>query len=298
MPRLSSRVKNITLADRPPDGAHYLAHDRGGHVDHHILYFGTDPESLDNLRRAEVLFVGNSRLMFALQARVLQPYFSARGVSYFALGFGFNEGDAFPLAIIERFNLRPRLVVVNVDGFFGEGLSEWAQEVVRDTPFDARKLRWEAEASHEARRVIHQVVPNWLNLFGRPGFDEGREFIAYRSRVDGTWVVSPWPEAATRVSQPPLDSPALGRPEIASASAFANTLAARGSRLVLTSVPAPTRRGAGPAQFASLLQVPLVAPSVAGLTTYDGSHLTPTSALEWARAFVAALEPHLMGVSR
>jgi hypothetical protein len=295
---LNDRVKNITLADRPPDGDHYLAHDRGGHVDHHILYFGTDAESLDNLKRAEVLFLGNSRLMFALQARVLQPHFSARGVPYFVLGFGFNEGDAFPLAIIERFDLRPRLVVVNVDGFFGEGLSEWAQQVVRDTPFATRKLRWEAEASHEARRVIHRVVPNWLNLFGRPGFNEGREFIAYRSRLDGTWVVSPWPEAATPVEPPPPDAPAPGRVEIASAVRFAATLAARGARVLLTSVPAPTRRGAGPVHYASLLQVPLVTPSVAGLTTYDGSHLTPTSALAWARAFVSALDPHLAGVSR
>ena len=53
-PGLGGRVKNITRAERPSDD-HYLAHDHGGHVDHHVLYFGTDAVALDHLRRADVL---------------------------------------------------------------------------------------------------------------------------------------------------------------------------------------------------------------------------------------------------
>lgn len=291
-PELRDRVKNIAAADRPPDDS-YLAHDRGGHVDHHVLFFGTDAEALDHMRRARVLFVGNSRLMFALQARVARPFFDQLGLPFYALGFGFNEGDRFPLGIIERHDLRPDVVVVNVDGFFGMGLSEWAHQVVIDTPFGARKRLWEAEAAHTTRRVVHQVVPNWIDLFGRPGFDRGGEFIAYRSRRDGTWTVSPWPRGTTLVSPPPLDEPPLGEGEIASAHRFAEALARRGARLVLTSVPAPTRAGGGPAVFASLLDAPLVAPPSRGYTTYDGSHLSEASALEWARALMADLEPHL-----
>jgi hypothetical protein len=75
-------------------------------------------------------------------------------------------------------------------------------------------------------------------------------------------------------------------------------MTARGARVLLTSVPAPTRRGAGPAHFAALLHAPLITPAVAGLTTHDGSHLTPTSALAWARAFVSDLDPHLPGDRR
>lgn len=296
-PDLRDRVSNISVAYRPPDAEHYLAHDRGGHVDHHILYFGTDADSVRNLQQADVLLLGNSRLMFAMQARVLQPFFAERGLSYFVLGFGFNEADAFPLAIIERLRLTPRLVVVNVDGFFGEGLSAWAQQVVRDSPFAARKRQWEAESAHEARRVVHQLLPNWLDLVGRPGFAYAREFIAYRSRADGTWFVSPWPEGTELVTPTPLDMPRLGRREAEAATRFAASLAARGSRLVLTAVPATHRSGGGPAEFSRLLDVPLIAPAVAALTTHDGSHLTQNSALEWARAFVDGLEPHLTTIA-
>ena len=45
------RVSTISLAERPSDD-YYLAHDHGGHVDHHVLYFGTDAVALDHMKRA------------------------------------------------------------------------------------------------------------------------------------------------------------------------------------------------------------------------------------------------------
>ena len=147
-----------------------------------MLYFGTVPDATTALRQADVLFLGNSRLMFALRPAELQRYFAAHGLDYYVLGFGFREGDAFPRALIVRHDLRPRLVVVNADTFFGAGLSPWAEQVVQDTPFGAWKRHLEAEAAHEARRVVHELVPNWFDLYGRPGFESGREFIAYRAR--------------------------------------------------------------------------------------------------------------------
>ena len=146
VPALQGRVQIIAQAERPPDGDHYLANDVAGHVDHHVIYFGIDDEVMANLRAAEVLFLGNSRLMFALRPGVLRPFFDADAVPYYVMGFGFREADRFPLAIIRALDLRPRLVVVNADGFFGGGLSPWADVVIRDTPFAARKLQFEAEA--------------------------------------------------------------------------------------------------------------------------------------------------------
>ncbi len=199
VPALQGQVQIIARAERPPDDDHYLANDVAGHIDHHVIYFGIDDEVVANLRAAEVLFLGNSRLMFALRPRVLRPFFDDDAVPYYVMGFGFREADRFPLAIIRALDLRPRLVVVNVDGFFGGGLSPWADVVIRDTPLAARKLQLEAEAAHDARRVVHQVVPNWLRLFGLPGLGLRRTFIAYRSRVDGTWEVSPWADGTDRL---------------------------------------------------------------------------------------------------
>lgn len=296
VPVLRAAAADLLAAEQPEDRDHYLAGDIGGQVDHHVLFFGIDPEALARLTAAEVLFVGNSRLMFALRPDVLRPAFAATGQSYYALGFGFRETDRFPLAIIRRFNLRPRVVVVNADGFFGGGLSDWAEVVNRDTAFAARKLRLEAEIAHGVRRAIHLVAPNWLALFGRPGLGHARELNLYRSRFDGTWQVSPWPQSTKVFTPPALDGSALGRGEIAAARAFKAELDARGVRLVLTRVPTPEpHEGGGPARFAKLLQVPLVVVDTPGLTSGDRSHLDEASAHDWSRAFVTALAPHLAG---
>lgn len=297
VPVLRDQQQLIVQAQRPSDGDHYLANDMGGHIDHHVLFFGTDPEVLERMRAADVLFLGNSRIMFGLRPEELRPFFAAQGLRYYVMGFGYREGDRFPLAIIRKFDLRPRLVVINADGFFNAGLSEWADVVNRDTPFAARKLQVEAEAAHEVRRVVHHLVPNWLRIFGTPGLGFRRGFIAFRSRADGTWDISPWPEGTHGFTDRPLAGGPLARGEIAAARAFKQELDERGSQLVLTRVPSPEPMpGAGPATFAELLGVPLVTATVPALTTPDDSHLSQGSARDWTRAFLAALAPTLRGL--
>jgi len=298
-PALRRGAQAIAQFDRPPDDDHYLANDIGGQVDHHVLWFDIDPEVGRHLRQAEVLFLGHSRLLFALRPEVLRPYFGDRRVPYYVLGFGYREGDRFPLELIRRLDLRPRLVVVNADGFFGSVLSPWAEVVNRDTAFAARKLRWEAEAAHSARGLIHRVAPNWFQLLGQPGLGLRRSFVAYRSRADGTWEVSPWPEGTRGFKDAALDGPQLGRQEIAAARAFQAELDRRGAQLVLTRVPSPEPMpGAGPLRFAELLGVPLVLAEVPGLTTHDNSHLSRGSAHDWTRGLVLALDPLVADLTR
>lgn len=288
----------VEAGERPPDGDHYLANDTGGHVDHHVLYFGIDDEAQRRLQSADVLFLGNSRLMFAMRPEELRPFFAERGLSYYVLGFGFREADRFPLAILRRFDLRPKLVVVNADGFFGGGMSPWAEQVIRDTPFAARKRQWEAEASHEARRLTHVIFPHWPSILGLPGLGNGRTFTAYRSRQDGTWSIWPWRTAAAAFRPAPLEGPGVGRGEARDADRFAAELAQRGSRLLLTRVPTPVAMpGAGPAELARRLHVPLVAPGIPAPTSADQSHLDAASAHDWTRAFLGALAPHLDGLA-
>lgn len=283
------RVNTITLSERPSED-YYLAHDHGGHVDHHVLYFGTDAVALEHLKRADVLFLGNSRLMFAARPEVLDAYFTARDLRYYILGFGFREADRFPLAIIEKFDLRPDLVIVNADGFFMNSLSDFARVVMKDTTFGAWKFRQEAEAGHEVRRALHEMVPNWVDQFGRPGFPWRRELVIYRSRSNGAWQLSPWLPGRMPVMGRALDRPPLAEREIAAARRFKQALERRGSRLLLTYVPTPRPFGGGPALLADLLGVPLVAVHPPHLLSEDGDHLDEASSVAWSEAFVRELE--------
>lgn len=283
------RGANITRAERPSDD-YYLALDRAGHVDHHVLYFGTDAVALAHLRRADVLLLGNSRLMFAARPRPLDTFFEARGLRYYVLGFGFREGERFPLDIVEKFDLRPRIVIVNADGFFSGTYSDFARAVRADSGFEAWQLQRESELGHEARRVIHQLVPNWMDLFGRPGFPWRQELVIYRSRSNGTWHLSPWAEGLRRVESRPLHEPPLSDEEIDASRRFKVAMDQRGARLVLTYVPTSRPLGGGPALFADLLGVPFVMATPAGLRTEDDDHLDEPSAVAWSQAFVRELE--------
>ena len=295
VPGFAGRVRHIQVAGRPPGPDYYLAHDRGGHLDHHVLYHGIDAEALARLKQADILFVGTSRMMFAIRSRVVTPWAVAHGVTYYALGFGHRDGDEWVLEIIRKHDLRPKLVVVNVDGFFGRARSEWAERVRKDSTFGARKAQLEGEWGHEARRAIHRVMPNWIDLYGRPGFPFGNEFIAYRSRENGTWVISPWPAATMDAPAADYATEAVG-PRIGDpARAFKAEMDRRGARMVLTHVPTPDATGGNPVAIGELLGVPVVGMDVDGLTSHDGSHLSEESAVFWSRRLVQDLRPHLPG---
>lgn len=298
LPGFAGRVRNISVAQRPPDPSYYLAHDRGGHLDHDVLFHGTDSEALDNLKKADILFVGTSRLMFALRSRVLSPWADAHGISYYAFGFGYREGDEWALELIRKHDLRPRLVVVNVDGFFARSLSPGALRTRRDSAFGARKRVLEGELSHEARRYVHQVIPNWLDLYGRPGFPFGNEFIAYRSRSNGIWAISPWPEPNVAAASIDYAIEPVG-PRIGDAAQrFKAELDARGSQMVLTYVPTPDVPGGNPVAIGAMLGVPVIGMGVDGLTSHDGSHLSEESAVFWSRRLIGDLTPYVPAVRR
>lgn len=293
VPGFAGRVRNISVAQRPPDPSYYLAHDRGGHLDHDVLFHGTDAEAIARLKRADILFVGTSRMMFALRSRVLMPWAAAHGISYYAFGFGYREGDEWALELIRKHDLRPRLVVVNVDGFFARPLSPGAVRTRSDSAFGARKRIAEGELAHEARRYVHQVIPNWIDLYGRPGFPFGNEFIAYRSRRDGIWAISPWPAPSMAAASVDYAVEAVG-PRIGDAARrFKAELDARGSRMVVTYVPTPDDSGGNPVAIGAMLGVPVVGMGVDDLTSHDGSHLSEDSAVFWSRRLVEDLTPHL-----
>jgi hypothetical protein len=81
------------------------------------------------------------------------------------------------------------------------------------------------------------------------------------------------------------------RAKLRRAQDFKREVEARGGRLVLCLVPAPTASRATAEWLARELGVPLIAPELENLRTHDGSHLTPESAGTFAAVFFSELEP-------
>lgn len=273
-----------TAAEAPAD--HFLAHDRGGHVDHHVLLHGLDDDALENLRRADVLLMGNSRLMFALRGAALRQYFVTRGMRPFALGFGHEEQHRFPLEVMRRHSLRPKVVIANVDNFFGGVTSPWGERVLRDSAFEAWKVQAEATSSHTVRRALHRVVPHLPDMA-----DDEREFIIYRSERDGAWFIATKFGRGARLQEFYRGRDVVRPHNLELALAFKQAVEAAGARLIFVLVPGRDVSLTHAQMLADMAKVPLVAPEVADLRTMDGSHLTDESAARWASAFFQHLDP-------
>jgi hypothetical protein len=278
----------VTHREPAIDEAFYLAHDRGGHIDHHVIYHGIDEVATARLRQADVLFLGNSRLMFALEPETTQQFFSAIGLDYYVLGFGHEEQDEFPLSIIRENDLRPRLVVANADHFFVAERSDWAARVVEESDFDAWKIRVEGELAHRVRRLIHRVIPHYVDL--RRGH---REVVLYRSRHDGTWFVANDFGEGTRFDWPETDTAVPDAATLDAAAAFKRELDRRGSRLVLCLVPGPGVSLHRARLIAAHLSVPLIIPDATEVRTIDNSHLSHDSAVRVAQSLLDRLRPYL-----
>ena len=277
----------IATAADPPAG-HFLAHDRGGHVDHHVLLHGMDDDTLRNLREADVLLMGNSRLMFAIRGDALRQYFVMRGLRPFALGFGHEEQHRFPLEVMRRHGLRPKVVIANVDNFFGGVTSAWGERVLRDTAFDAWKVEFESTTSHRVRRALHQVVPHLPDLW-----DDEREFIIYRSERDGAWFIATHFGRGARLETFYRGRDTLRQHNLELARAFKAAVEASGARLIFALVPGRDVSLTHAQMLAGAVGVPLVAPEVTDLRTMDGSHLTDESADRYASVFFQHLDPVL-----
>lgn len=288
-----------------PEQQWYLAWEREiNHRDHYVLYYDIGA-SIDHARRSDVLFLGNSRVLFGLPNDVMSPFFQDVGLRYFNLAFGHGETNVFPMRIIRNFDLRPKIVVVNADRFFTGIPSEFAELVMPtygsqdshqasrnyDT-FPQRRPLWEefkANLEVKTRFFVQDrlqaaypyLIPRGRSLSESP--------LLYRSSVHGSWSAINWPSRDLPIRKGKNRSD-ISASEIQFARAFQAEIYRRNSFLVLMLVPADQASALSARQLADVLNVPLIAPELDGLTTSDGSHLSPESARRFASAFLEEFE--------
>jgi hypothetical protein len=263
----------------------FVGYDRGS-----VEQFAVYHDILDTqgpLRGADVVVVGNSRTQAALDHRVVVPFFEGRGQRYYNLSFGNGERAELPLAIFERLDLRPDVVLINIDGFFSPDPQGLARETFAMTRFDAAKEVIEKNAGFALRRRLHRLYPYVARA-------SGSDWIVYRSIEHGSWdlhFVDPHPVPLGRLQYELPDTPGMRnaiRGLAHHARPVVEAFQARGCDVVLLEVPAQRRNLGAVAALAATLDVPYLDVRVDGLDIADQSHLTPESARRYAEAAVAA----------
>ena len=95
-----------------------------GDYEHDAFWFGTEPAAISSLKEADVIFTGSSRTMFAFSTDEIRTYFTSRGIRYFNAAFGYEEQQSFFMGLARKWNLRPRVLVIGVDPYFDERISQ------------------------------------------------------------------------------------------------------------------------------------------------------------------------------
>ena len=73
-----------------------------GDYDHGAFWFGLEPRAGEFVRKADVLFMGSSRMQFAFSTATTAEWFSSKAARYYLLGFAFSEKYLFEQELLRK----------------------------------------------------------------------------------------------------------------------------------------------------------------------------------------------------
>ena len=254
--------------------------------EHGAFLYGIEGSALKNLLNADVLFLGNSKMQAAFSTKAVREFFDSINVRFFLLGFGYADESKYAFAILERWNIAPRVLIINADPFFSEQLSVPGGEAL------------EGRAEYLWRLVLKAAFQRVHRIICRVAKCSESEPSIFRSIRDGEWN---WigPYTAER-SVPIIPSGQWIRNETQIREAkvigenFLNQLGMDRRCVVLTGAPnSKMDSPAIAAAVAASLGTESISPRIDALATLDGTHLNLASAERWSRLFLQTVTPIL-----
>ncbi|HEY7247276.1 MAG TPA: hypothetical protein VH678_25670 [Xanthobacteraceae bacterium] len=284
-------AQNLQCRSSGYDNEHFLAYcDNPTYADyeHGALLYGIEPGVIDNLRGADVLFVGNSKAQFAFSSKAVEDYFDSIHVRFFVLGFGYGEESTFALAVLRKWPVSPKLLVINADPFFSTAISSAGSSALEGKPAFFWRL---------ALKLLFQRVHRGVCFVASHVCPESKASI-FRSARNGQWRLSSWHVAEKSVAVDGSGQITMNRESLRDPARlgeeFLNAVGVSRNCVILTGVPNSLLDSPGiAAGLASFLKTQSVLPAVGGLATIDSVHLNPASVERWSAQFVQAMTPIL-----
>jgi hypothetical protein len=269
------------------DSDHYLSYCQAegyGDYEHGAFWFGLEPTALNFAKKADVLFVGESRLQYAFSTRATSDWFMAASSSYYLLGF-LSENSVFADALLRKLSPQAKVYVINVDTFFERSETPLAKLVIRDENARTRyeEKRWWQHKHQSICRIFSAIC--------------GGEYGLFRSRQTGTYnesggVDRVWYKAPVSYDQ--ATDQTITNDYAATAADFLSHLPVKPDCIIFTIIPNIRTQIRTAKTIASDLGIDFVAPELDGLQTFDRAHLDRPSAERWSAAFFLAATPQIL----
>ena len=277
LPLASQRLLDIPRFEVPSDS--FFVEAAGDDLSQMVLWHGLG-DSIENARRADILFVGDSRMPVGLREEIIVPAAAALGLHVFSLACGHVGRVPFALELIRKHDLRPKIVVVVGGPHVFRNLWSAPEEQARKlTRWQAWTAWIEADARWRLQSWLHARLPK-IDWFDR---DLIANWIMYRSTRTGWLLPVVEPSSSIPIGVAP-DDPSYAW-LLPVARELKQELDRRGALLVLSVVPYHDTRTGHLPFLSHELGVPMVLPSFDGVLTADGSHLSRSSAASYAEAF-------------
>ncbi|HSW71465.1 MAG TPA: hypothetical protein VLH77_05750, partial [Gammaproteobacteria bacterium] len=266
--------------------------------DRDIFYHNLGP-SIENARKADIILVGHSMVMWAFREDLIKEFEQKHGVKIYNLSFAGIASGEFVKKIAKRWGLKPKLWVINADdqmtSFFNPVLDDFgpfgkstALEVVKYGRFNSylkvtgRNLRWRLE--NKLNHFLPESLKQALGL--------GPSQVVWRSIENGNWYLEKlavYTNPANPLIHLKRTSPCpLSSKELEQAKSYLSDL---GGNSLFMLVPSENFCSQRVKELASALRREAVMPPNVAYTTADGGqHLDKKGAIAFTRFFLSSLE--------
>ncbi len=268
------------------------------------LYYGIG-KVIENAHKADVLFLGNSRVLYAFPESIVQAVSKDTNLRFFNLCYPANDGMVMAYETLLRLDLKPSVVVVNANYFFNHGISNYALKTMKEGWWRSNMWLLGRQISWDLRNRFHRYLPRFgfnQTLRAKPSFYDQSAEECFLEAENGSFQ-----EGSFSVREP-AKAIKPSAEELGDAKWFLGKMEERGIFVVLVDIPydpasfwmAQKSGGSFKSlsilpentkpyyrvdELAKILRVPLIHPNVGALTTMDGSHLTKESAERYSKGF-------------
>jgi len=279
---MTVRAMKCNQSDRPEDAfVMYCNSVEFADYEHGAFFYEYEPKAIEYLKKADVVMLGTSRMMYAMTVDYSDKYMASQGIKYYQFGFGYQQLSDFPLALIKRYRLNPKVLIVGADPFFAHAPSGPAKGMLSGSILSW--LEYSAKRSGlMLSRTICAAVPD---LCKRQGAALYRGYETGRWRMDS----SPRHDTFTRNSDEVKDEQVERTALVA--EDFLSHLSTPKECIIFTGIPSPGFNPDFTARLAKRLGVVSINAIPSQLASRDENHIDPETALSWQKEFLPKALP-------
>jgi len=276
-----------------------------GMQDRDILFHGFG-ESINNLKKADIVFLGHSVLEFGIDQQQIAAFEKEHNVRIFNLSMPGVASGEFSRLLIKKWSIHPKIWIINADDypenfftpsmqdFFGTG-SNSISAIANSSNLSAYKNVASRSVRYRLEKTAFAHLPVTLRdmMFPRSGAETGGDYAptSYRSVVNGTFNLSQIPLWLQKNG--PLiklirtqDCEATDE-EVENAKRYVADI---GGTTILTLMPYERWCPNRVAQIAQEVGLESFFPPDAKYNVLDGTHMTQEGAVRYTNYLLGALE--------